>query len=61
MKWSILLITVSFLMLSSAARAWINEGETALKFKMYQYKDQNFDIDTVIGKRILLLIAGSIT
>lgn len=48
-------------MLSSNTSAWIEEGDKAPLFKMYHYTDKTFDLDTCIGKKIIVLVAGSIT
>lgn len=56
---SFLIITIS--MLSSKTFAWIEEGEEAPTFKMYHYLDKEFDLDTILGGKIIVLVAGSYT
>lgn len=54
-------IIITIFMLSSNTFAWIEEGDKAPIFKMYQYKDLDFDLDTLIGEKIIVLVAGSYT
>ncbi len=48
-------------LLSSNTSAWIEEGDKAPSFQMYHYLDKEFDLDTLIGEKIIVLVAGSIT
>lgn len=52
---------ISIFVFSSSTFSWIEEGDAAPTFKMHQYKDKSFDLDTLIGKKIIVLVAGSIT
>lgn len=55
------LIIITIFMFSSHTFAWIEEGQEAPRFKMYHYMDKEFDLDTLIGNKIIVLVAGSIT
>ena len=48
-------------MLPSDTSAWIEEGEEAPLFEMYHYMDKVFKLDTLIGKKYIVLVAGSYT
>lgn len=38
-----------------------NVGTDAPTFKMYQYEDEEFNTDTVYGKKVVTFVFGSIT
>lgn len=64
LKKTILFVSFLFLLFSALffnANAWIEEGDEAPRFTMYHYMDKEFVLDTLIGKKYIVLIAGSYT
>ena len=64
MKKVLLFLSFLFLcngVLFASSQDWLKEGDKAPTFKMYEYKEKSFDLEEHLGKKIIVLVAGSIT